>query len=157
MHGLARSVLLLTLIGVSGCGGEDTVAPEFPRQFTSASDSCSMGVSLNIGPEPTTLVENVFIQTVETTSEPLFPDRFCFVISTLWNLPTAEILEESVAPLSCPEMGDWSLTLTAGPGDWHFTGAGTGYVRSIEFVMDPTFDVCDPPCQCGFTTAGTIR
>lgn len=162
MRKLALSVLLLSLLGVSGCGGEDTAAPEFPRAFTAVTDSCSIvfGISL----ESDTWLETTVIQTVHASTEPLFPRRICFVITTVLDLNGA-ILEEEVVPLPCyneagepiNSFGDWSVGLEAGPEEWHFTGTGTVEGRSIEFVMEPLFEECEwGNCQCGFTTTGTI-
>jgi len=159
MRRLTFLLLFLPFLGVSGCGGEDTVAPEFPRAFTAVTDSCSIGFMLDM--ELDTFVESVGIRTVNASTEPLFPRRICFVITTVLDLSGA-ILEEDVEALPCyneagePESSGWSsLNLTAGPGDWHFTGTGTVYGRSIEFVMEPLFEECE--CQCRFTTTGTIR
>jgi hypothetical protein len=160
MRRLTFLLLLLPFLGVSGCGGKDTVAPEFPRAFTAVTDSCTVRFGLKF--EQNTFLESVVIQTLHASTEPLFPRRICFVITTVLALNGA-ILEEEVVPLPCyDEAGELESSpvaaIEAGPGDWHFTGTGTVDGRSIEFVMEPLFEECEPGnCQCGFATTGTIR
>ena len=150
------SVLLLSVLGVSGCGGEDATAPEFPRAFTSVSTTCVMRIGLE--QDPNGFVETVIIETIEESTEPLFPEHLC--ISDVRRYDRTGTLLDRQADFLLPcfdsDHGDWSLTISIGPTDGGYTGGGTGYGRSIEFEMEP-FEVCDPPCACGFATSGTIQ
>jgi hypothetical protein len=167
MRKLVHSALLASLLSVPSCGGEDAAAPQFPRAFTAATDSCSIGFGLSADYEQGVYVETVVIQTFHAATEPLFPKGMAFVITRQLDF-SGTLLEEQLEPLPWPnEAGepgnwpgdcDWYLGLEAGPEEWHFTGSGTGCGRSIEFVMEPLFEVCEwGNCQCGFTFAGTIR
>jgi len=159
-------LLFLPFLGVSGCGGEDTAAPEFPRAFTAVTDSCTVVYMLDV--ELDTFVESVGIRTVHASTESFFPRLFCFMITRVRDR-TGAILEEHLVQLPCyneagepiDRLDNWSLTLAFGPTDWSFTGTGTGHGelsgRSIEFVMEPLFEECEQGnCQCRFATTGTI-
>jgi len=151
---------LTTFSVLFGCGGEDTAAPDFPRAFTSVSDSCLLGLSfdLDYNADPPSYIEQVLIRTAESSTEPLFPKRICIIDIRVSDL-MGELLTEEAHFLSCPEadVGEWSLSLSLATGNWHYTATGTGYGRSIEFEMQPLFDFGEPPSQCGFSTTGTIR
>ena len=160
MRRLKFQFLILPLIAVSACG-EDTTAPEFPRAFTAVTDGCSMLFSLEVDSESRAYVETLMVVTEQSSSEPLFPARICFVIATVIDF-SGEQLEKQVESIPCiNEAGELEPPLVgieAGPEEWHFTGAGTADGRSIEFVMEPLVEGWEPgDGQCGFATTGTVR
>ncbi len=166
MSGLRRSVVLAAAstfaLMLSGCGDENSTAPpsvEFPRAFTSLSETCTQGFVQGTG---TLNGELVFVEetksfTVEASAEVLFAGTATILLRKLFDLVSLQLVAEEGFGDYEPSAvdGTWHVTLTPGPRVGSLTATGDGFGelsgRSIDFDLEPLSD------GCGYTSSGTIR
>ena len=154
MRRLAFLVLLLPFLGVSGCGDEDPTSVEFPRAFTSLSESCI--IILGRFMENGVLIEETTMLTVEASAEVLFAGPARITLRRVFSV-TGQLLDEvnmGVYRRSAVN-GTWPVTLTPGPVDGSFTATGTGTGELSDHSID--FDLEALSDGCGYTSSGTIR